>query len=75
MIIINGQQYDDGKAPDFASVKLIGPCNYKGANRYLFCDADRDKLSLLTLAGDGSLAYCTDKQYALIKHCDAWHEV
>lgn len=74
MIIINGQRYEDGTEPDFGSVKLIGPFHERGANRYLFKDADKAKLELLDLAGDGSLAYCTDKKYWLIKHDGEWVE-
>ncbi len=75
MIIINGQPYENGIEPDFGSVILVGLFHLRGSNRYLFKDADREKLELLDLAGDGSLAYCTDKQYTLIKHCGEWLEV
>ncbi len=74
MVTVNGQKYEEGKVPDFGSVKLIGFCRKYGENRYLFKDADKEKLRLLYLAGDGSLAYCTDKKYFLIKHDSEWVE-
>ncbi len=74
MVIVNGQRYNDGEIPDFGTVKIVGVFHAYKDNHYLFKDADRDKLDLLIMAGDGSLAYCTDKKYFLIKHDSEWVE-
>lgn len=68
--IVNGEQYEtEDKIPDFGSIKL-----QENTIRCQFDDKDRDKLDLLTRAGEGSLAYCTDKKYWLTKHNGKWVE-
>lgn len=71
---VNGN-YPYGEAPDFGSIVLVEFFREYGANRFLFKDADKDKLDLLTKSGDGSIAYCSDGGYTLIKHNDNWTEV
>ena len=75
MYTTHGEKYETKEeAPDFGSIKVT-QFREQGECRYLFKDVDRDKLSLLVSAGDGSLAYCTDGQYLLIKHNGEWLEV
>lgn len=75
MYIENGEKYPSkADVPDFGSIRVI-QFREQGECRYLFKNADRGKLSLLTLAGNGSLAYCTDGKYTLIKHDGEWVEV
>ena len=75
MYIKNGEIYStEADCPDFGSIVVV-QFRKNGECRYLFNDADRDKLDLLMSAGDGSLAYCTDGKYSLIKHNGKWVEI
>lgn len=75
MYIKNDETYpSEADCPEFGSIRVVR-FRPQGECRYQFDDADRDKLSLLKNAGEGSLAYCVDKKYWLIKHNGEWCEV
>ncbi len=75
MYTTHGEKYEtEEEFPDFGSISVV-QFREQGECRYLFNNVDRDKLDLLVSAGDGSLAYCTDENYTLIKHNGVWLEV
>lgn len=74
IIYVMGMRFVEGAVPDFGTIRLISHEN-KSKKDYILKSADIDKLNLITNAGQGSTAYCTDTKKMCIKHLEEWVEL
>ena len=61
---------------EFGSIRLV-ETKQKNVRNYVLNSTDKDKLSKITNAGSGSMAYCTDTgELLMYNEADKiWHEV
>ena len=61
---------------EFGSINMV-EVKQRNVRNYTLLSADKDKLSKITNAGSGSLAYCTDTKELLMYNeaNKVWHEV
>ena len=76
MIVVMDMFFDDTAVIDFGSINMV-EVKQRNVRNYTLLSADKDKLSKITNAGSGSLAYCTDtKELLMYNEADkVWHEV
>ena len=76
MIVVMDMFFDDTAVIDFGSINMV-EVKQRNVRNYTLLSADKDKLSKITNAGSGSLAYCTDtKELLIYNEADkTWHEV
>lgn len=76
MIVVMDMFFDDTAEIDFGSINMV-EVRQRNVRNYTLNAVDKGKLSKITNAGSGSLAYCTDTGELLIyNEADkVWHEV
>lgn len=76
MIVVMDMFFDDTAEIDFGSINMV-EVKQRNVRNYTLNAADKDKLSKITNAGSGSMAYCTDtKELLMYNEADkTWHEV
>ena len=76
MIVVMDMFFDDTAEIDFGSINMV-EVRQRNVRNYTLNAVDKDKLSKITNAGSGSLAYCTDTgELLMYNEADkVWHEV
>lgn len=76
MIVVMDMFFDDNAEIDFGSINMV-EVRQRNVRNYTLNAVDKDKLSKITNAGSGSLAYCTDTGELLMYNAadKTWHEV
>lgn len=74
MVNVMGMLFPENAVPDFGTIRLTSSEGLE-AKDYILNSADIDKLSLITNAGQGSTAFCTDTKKMYIKHLEEWVEI
>lgn len=76
MIVVMDMFFDDTAEIDFGSINMV-EVRQRNVRNYTLKAVDKDKLSKITNAGSGSMAYCTDtKELLMYNEADkVWHEV
>lgn len=76
MIVVMDMFFDDTAEIDFGSINMV-EVRQRNVRNYTLNAVDKDKLSKITNAGSGSMAYCTDsKELLMYNEADkVWHEV
>ena len=68
--------FDYDATAEFGSIRMT-EVKQRNVRNYTLLSADKDKLSKITNAGSGSMAYCTDtKELLMYNEADKlWYEV
>ena len=76
MIVVMDMFFDDTAVIDFGSIDMV-EVKQRNVRNYTLNAVDKDKLSKITNAGSGSMAYCTDTgELLMYNEADkTWHEV
>lgn len=76
MIVVMDMFFDDTAVIDFGSINMV-EVKQRNVRNYTLNAADKDKLSKITNAASGSMAYCTDTgELLMYNEADKiWHEV
>lgn len=76
MIVVMDMFFDDTAEIDFGSINMV-EVRQRNVRNYTLNAVDKDKLSKITNAGSGSMAYCIDtKELLMYNEADkTWHEV
>lgn len=72
MVNIMGMMFSEDAVPDFGSIEIRQSTVTRQDKEYILNSADVEKLDLITNAGAGSTAMCTDNGVLYIKHLDTW---
>ena len=76
MIVVMDMFFENDEVVDFGSINMV-EVRQRNVRNYTLNAVDKDKLSKITNAGSGSMAYCTDtKELLMYNEADKiWHEV